>query len=325
MRRVVLVALAAVFGLGAELAAPAAAHAQAVRVGAVEAPASCPDADAFYAEVAARAPSVRRGGDGSPWSLRVRVASGPRGFAGRLEIDGPSGAAVREASDPSCASVVTALAVMAALAITASPPPPLPKPGPVEEPAPPAPSPPPRAPSPWHLGAFAAAALETAAAPAPAWGFASSVRVHREVPSVLLFDVRLGFRYTGTDRIDAGPGGALVTLAVATLDVCMMQLPARGPLRLRVCPGATVGALRAEGRDVQAPQASSAPWVSLPLLLRLEWAPLPDATGLFFGLAAGAEVPLTRHRFVWQPSGEVGLEVPPVGFSGQLGLGVRFL
>jgi hypothetical protein len=327
MRRAAPVAFAAALALGATmLTAPAGA--QALRVAGVEAPAACPGADAFYREVAARAPSVRRGGDGSPWTAHVRVALGPRGYEGRLDLAGPSGATSREASDPSCASVMTALAVMAALAITASPPSPLLAPSAEAPPASPPPAPPPPAPPPrsgaWRAGLQAALALESASAGAPAWGFSSGVRVQREVPSPVVFDVRVGFRYTGTDRLDAGLGGALVTLAAATLDVCILQLPARGPLRARLCPGLALGALRAEGRDVQAPQASSAPWASLPALVRLEWAPIRALEGLFASLAAGIEVPLTRHRFVWQPSAQVGLVVPPIGITGQCGVGVRF-
>jgi hypothetical protein len=112
----VLAALGLASAAGAE---PSAAAAVAVDYGA---PAGCADEQAFVAEVAKRAPETQFGKPGPHVrTLVARIA--PRGgaFVGRLTVRQPDGSqSERSVTGETCSSVTTALAVIAALALSPS-------------------------------------------------------------------------------------------------------------------------------------------------------------------------------------------------------------
>jgi hypothetical protein len=84
-----------------------------------EAPAECPDEGAFVGEVRARTSRARLAAAGErARSFEVAVARRGGRFQGRLDVREPSGAASRrEVSGASCAEVVSALALVTALAV----------------------------------------------------------------------------------------------------------------------------------------------------------------------------------------------------------------
>ncbi|MEZ4257717.1 MAG: hypothetical protein R3B36_01535 [Polyangiaceae bacterium] len=86
---------------------------------AYDAPADCPSSSAFFDEIAARTPKVRRPEAGEEArTLRVRVTREGDAYAGSLTIEqGASGTTPRRVGGSSCAEVVSALGLIAALAV----------------------------------------------------------------------------------------------------------------------------------------------------------------------------------------------------------------
>jgi hypothetical protein len=126
-RRAFRAGVAAVFGLGvAALAAHASAQGSAsnasepLRVD-YRREGACPDGDAFFGAVRARTEKARPATSGeAARTLKVTVAEEARGSRGTLAIvaaDGASSTSVREVRAATCDDVVSALALVAALAI----------------------------------------------------------------------------------------------------------------------------------------------------------------------------------------------------------------
>ena len=114
-RAVIAVGLAAFAALIADRAA-----ASTLRL-VYEAPAECPGSEAFIAAVRAqtKTATLTADGDGSP-GISVRIARSGSQLRGRLEIEEPGReASVREVTATTCEEVVSALALMTALAIDA--------------------------------------------------------------------------------------------------------------------------------------------------------------------------------------------------------------
>lgn len=125
--RVLRAGIAAVFGLGvAALAAHASAQgssskpSEPLRVD-YRREGACPDGDAFFGAVRARTERARPATSGeAARTLKVTVAEEARGSRGTLAIvaaDGASSTSVREVRAATCDDVVSALALVAALAI----------------------------------------------------------------------------------------------------------------------------------------------------------------------------------------------------------------
>lgn len=82
------------------------------------APAECPEAETFYAALRGRTPLVRRAVEGEPATLLdVSIEVQPRGAVGRLTLQDKEGKRTRRVRGASCAEVLDALGLSAALSL----------------------------------------------------------------------------------------------------------------------------------------------------------------------------------------------------------------
>lgn len=288
------VALAVVF---AARAAPA-DEIEPIRV-TVTAPAGCPDADAFTAEVIARTAKARIAAPGeAARSFTVTITRQGRRVRGRLSIADPRGAGgTREMAGESCEDVASALALVTALAVdpnasTAArpPPPPAPKaapPRPRPFTMPPLPRPRPYAPLPWWgpIGAplpalptatrahgwRAAAVIHAGAAsaigPSTTLVLSGAVDVAKEGEGMLAPAFRLGLiSAAGAEQAVSGAPllRARYRLTAASVEGCPVRLPLAGPLALYPCLHVEAGAIGASGLSPYTPAGQ------LPKAVRLD-------------------------------------------------------
>lgn len=324
--------MAVVFSALVGLAAPAAAEPESVHIEYV-APAGCPTATAFLRSLRARTTRFRAASPDEPARhFSVRVAPAASSFAGRLQIDGPAGSAVRTLEGRMCGDVVDALALMTALAIDPSALGPGPNnesrpadsernsrvpPRPENQAAadPPSPSAPPW---PWSAGLDGHLAFHLT----PGASTGGSVFVETENPTGAAF--RAGI-FVNQAHVDvATPVGATATLqwAAVELDGCPVRMELAG-LTIFPCVAFHLGALRSEGQGIRQPNRAVNLWADLDPVLRLRFA----VTARLFLEAQGALFfPLTRPEFSVLDAGSqtttTAYSVPRWG--GLLGIGVAY-
>jgi hypothetical protein len=288
---------------------------------AYHAPPGCPDDEAFEAEIAARtASAVRTGRAARTFDVTVEATSGV------LTIREPDGtSAVRRVQAASCVEVVSALALVAALALDpnaggakgaqAAPPPksvePAAPPPPVEAPIP---SPEPTSPASaaaWHSGAGAEAVARAGAS--PGWLFGAAMYVETGPPD-----------YTGRITITDLPSAAMSTdagtvrfsLFSARAEIC------RGTL-LSLCLGLEVGRHAAEGEvggPIRAPDRAAVVWFA-----PVGAADLAIPVGpVVLGAGADLVLPLVREKFVVGAAETLVYQAPAIALGGRIGVGVRF-
>jgi hypothetical protein len=309
----------------------------------------CPPAPAFAAEVTARTARVRMVAPGEAGrELRVRVRSGPAESRGTLEIEGGGS---REVKGATCAEVVSALALVSALAFdpqaetgpvaatggasgnsappasTGDTPPPAPAAAAPARAPPPAAPPSPAAPAPrattetavdWALG------LELALAgrmtPRVLVGGGPFVEVRGDAGPG--WAVRAAFTYATTGPFDQHPGGAIFTWAAGRLAGCVPVLRPSTALAFAPCvdveAGALTGAGLARGQIVE-PREATIAWLSsgLVALVRLDIQEVVAAE-----LRGGASFPWVRHLFVFETPDVPVHEVPAVVWTLGAGVGV---
>lgn len=295
------------------LAAPARALAQALEkvhiAYRVPADADCPDAASYRARITARNRGVSfvdRADAARVFDVQVRAD--PDGqMHGRLAVRDPAGLqTVREVFGATCAEVIDALALVAALALDPQ--------RPQEPRAVPAPEPP---------------ATPTTARPRVAFGV-SAGGIYEAVPGLgpvgsAFVDVRTrlvrvsvsGAVARGSASVDAAT--AAFTRVVGRVDLCRNLL--EGPVRLAGCVRAEAGVLSGVGANIEDPARERRPWL----------APGLGVTGtkalsrrLFGRLAFSLAVPLIRDRFLFSPDTTVhraGVVVPEL----MIGIGGWFL
>jgi hypothetical protein len=323
-----------------------------------EAPAECPGAEAFAAAVRAQTKSatLTTGGAGTP-GISVRIARKSSQLQGRLAIEEPGrDASVREVTATTCEEVVSALALMTALAIDADlearpsappaaapaakdPPPtaqvPSPAPKPKEQP-PPKPAPPKsRAPqlttpdiasqkasftprSRWELGAHAGAF--GALAPNLAWGAVSFLDRSAWNTTGAAWSLRLGLAIAESPSVGLAEGSATFRWVVARASACPLAV-ASGPLTARPCIGIDAGTLRGlgSGDQIQRPLEQTRGWLAGTGLGRLQ---LHLGEGVYLELEGGFTLPFIRDRFVFvKPRRDIHAVPPLSGFT-TAGLGV---
>jgi len=267
------------------------------------APAGCPDGRAFVLQVSGRTARFRSSDD-SPraFVVELTVTDGARG---RLTtIDGDA-RATRELHGDTCEEVVSALALVAALAIdpNASTLPVTPAPPLVVTPAaapPPPPSPMPRRKAlPWHLdlgfGVEATGAVSPSDVLVGLGPFVEgSVDLGAFAPAL-----RLSLRAAPARASPVESGGTahfgwwLVT-AEACVRWSLVRDSSGRTFAVAPCARAGVGMLRVDGSDVFSPRGEGRAWLDLGSLVRVRWAPLRIG---FIELTGGAVFPLTRDRF----------------------------
>ncbi len=309
----------------AVLALAAAAGAQTARPVRLryEAPAGCPDADAFLAAVRQRAPGARLASPGEPArSYGVSIINESGTFVGRLSLDGTPEA--REVRGDSCEETVAALAFVTSLAVSAS--------EPAASSAPSARIAPsaslassgsaPIEPTPersWDASVGAGALASGAFAPGVSFG--AEVAGEVVLPVALAPSLRLAGSYGASGSVDAGPGQASFRLLAARLDGCPVSA-SLGSLRLVPCVGYEIGSLRAQGTGVDLPAGGSRSWHAVHLAGRAHW----RFTGRWYvELTVGLVLPLTSRSFVFDIPPTDIFSVPRVAGSGALGAGVHFL
>jgi hypothetical protein len=326
--------------------------------------AGCPDEAAFFAELAARSPRIRRRASGEPgWTVSVVLERSASAVAGRLALVRSDGSqAAREITGSLCTEVASALALIAALMIdprasAGEPVSPAPEPAPVPdaepppagaEPAPapavpvappsPPPSPPPvgedrPAPAPREPPSLPGVAWVAGAeahgmfgaAPSAAFGGGGFVALEDRNRGPFAVAARLGlFAVTTFDAFDGGVGGRF-TWIVARPEVCLLRPVLGDGLRLESCALFDAGVLRSAGSGLHRPDVSLDAWLAAGALARLSWV-LPAR--LLVAAGGGAQLPFYRYAFRYgsgSPQGDVQVyEVPAVTGVATLGVGYRF-
>jgi hypothetical protein len=267
----------------------------------------------------------------------------------------------RHVQASTCSDVANALALVVALAVdpsallatppsssasaptatspSASPPPPVPEPAPVSIArapllAPGSPTPAghadaplavdsttstPRLPSTLSLGTDLAIAGGVVPAAivgvSPHVGWVSS-RAATVVPSA-----RLAFLRAGTGILDVPGGSAIFEWTVAMLDACATHRSSNDSTRISACARVEGGTIDTSGIGIAAPRAQSSAWIAAGALLRGEWAIVQP---MFVEGALAAMAHPIVHRFYFLPD-TTAYQVPVLGWSGSVGVGVHFL
>lgn len=299
---------------------PASAQAPAMRLD-YETPEGCPDADAFTAELRARAPQSSTYGSRS---IHVRIvanaaSSRVKGLEGSVTITDDSGATPsREVRGDSCAEVVRALALAVAMTFDPAdvvPPAVVITNEPPRNPAPETGAPPPTAPDRLHLSVGLKGGAESAVGPllAPAFG------IYAELAAGSL-SLRLGAVRAVSPLVQRASGSTRFARTAATLDGCPFRWRATPTLSAVPCIAFEFGSLSSEGRSTTNPESTSRLWLATGLSGRVVWEPVGP---LVLELEGRANVPLTRDSFFFRPAEDV-FEAPIVAFSAGLAAGVRF-
>ena len=327
----------AALGLAGGAAAQAGQEAIHITFGA---PPSCPDARAFAREVQARTARAKlaAAGEARRRTFRVTVTQERGVSRGQLTIDDPAATgapAVREVSGQSCAEVVSALALVSALAIdpnasTAPRAPPAEVEQPAEAPAPPPPAgaaapaapqpdrpprrtparpaePPPAAPpsgpTRWRLQGGAHATAVGAIAPDLVPGvhvFLDATRTRLEgaedSSGPLSPSLRLGAISATSGVIDTELGTASFRWTVGRLEGCPIAIDLDAQVTARPCLELDVGALEGSGNGEAFSGRDSRFWGDVGALLRLQWVALDL---VLVEAEAGLTAPFVRYRFAF--------------------------
>jgi hypothetical protein len=325
------------------------------------APGGCPDAAEFTGQVQARTAMARLAAPGEPArTFTVVIDTAGRRSHGKLTLDDPHGpGSVREVSAERCAEIVSALALVTALAIdprasTAPTPAPRPAPPPAPPPARRAPPlPPPRpldAPLPWWgpIGPPLPVIPGPAPAPGPRWRFGSGLHTSGEsalAPSMVFVDsgflevmrttggvvspaIRLSFLKADSGFV-ASQAGASAAMGAARarfrfiggrLEGCPVHLELPRGLAAIPCVIFDAGAVDAEGRGRFASERANRPWAAPGLLGRLQAA---FVDRVFIELEGGVNFPLVRDTFYFDPTITAHAVPAAGGFLGG-GVGMHF-
>lgn len=324
------------------LALPAIVHALAalaadavpIRVN-YDAPASCPNQDAFYEAVRARTDRVRKAQGNEPRvDVNVRVTRGDHSFHGEMrEVVNQGETSARSVDAQTCKEVVEALSFTVALSFdpeahapTAPDTNPAPTkstsettaaaPKPVTVQPPPTP---PAAPAPLELEvglSVLGTVVETAGF---ATGGALSVMLLRKADASRSGAVQLSLLFAGTGLLTA-PEDHRTRFGALALDGCPFRYHS-GSLELSPCALAAIGFLEMTGRGVAEPATVNRAWLSAGVDLQLAWL---LGRGIVFEGALGATVPLARHRYYTNTPDQVVAATPVVSPLLRLGLGYRF-
>jgi hypothetical protein len=297
-----------------------------------DAPASCPNQDAFYDSVRARTDRVRKAQGNEPRvDVNVRVTRGERGFHGEMrQVVNQSETSARSVDGETCKEVAEALAFTVALSFDPeahAPSPPDATP-PKPPPAPPASSPPtvqqPPATPPAagaHLElevglSVLGTVVETAGF---ATGGALSAMLLRRANASTSSGVQLSLMYAGTGLLTA-PDDHSTRFGALALDACPFRYH-RGAWEFAPCALATLGFLGLTGRGVSDPETVEHGWWSAGIDVQMS---VLLGRGVVFESALAATVPLVRHRYYTNSPEQVVTETPVVSPLLRLGLGYRF-
>jgi hypothetical protein len=277
----------------------------------------CPDESAFTGQVEARTRRVAWARAREPATvLEVVISSVPGGAAGVLTVRTPDGStSEREVTAASCEQVLSALALVTALALdpdasTAPIAPVVPPPAS----APTAPAAPPAAPEvPWVWQIGVSAELFTAFAPDPAFWVRPHVELARGDVAARLS--------AGWARATArsAEGAAALTLVAGRVELCPVRLDLGPTVLLTPCGALDAGVLGARGVDVTPSADTTRPWLTAGVSTRLSAMPFAPVV-----IEVGGELfaTLVRDRFYVQEDTTLH-KTPAVGGALGIGLGVH--
>jgi hypothetical protein len=350
--------LAAVIAVGVLVAAPARADPPPLRVD-YQAAEGCPDEEVFVGEIRRRTPLARLAAPGEEgFRVHAEIVRRDEVSDGRLVLGAGEARVTREIRSERCEEVVSAFALIAALAIDpraiSAPLPPAPPPA--APPVPPSPLPPPRAParapppppvSPWTgpaqiLAEPLPAPPSIAPPPAPplrAWtigargavAFAVTPRaligggvfLDRAFEGRFAPSLRLAVEIAGTGSFDAGPAGASFLRGVARLEGCAFAARPLPRISIVPCLGVEGGVLHGQGiasASLPRVQAAGVPWFGAGVLPRASL----DLGALAIEAQGGPMFPLVRRTFAFDGPAYVISTLPPVTWAALLGVGFHF-
>ena len=303
------------------------ASAVPVRVG-YDAPAECPNAQAFYDAVRARTDHVRQAvGEEPRLDVTVRVTREPRGFAGEVrEVVNGKESAVRSMDGETCKEVVEALSLTVALSIDPDAHAPVAKPVPSPPPqAPPAAANPtaPLAPQPTSVPLrleIGLSALGTVVDTAgSSLGGALFATVLREASPRTSSSVQLALLFASTG-LPSAPSDHRTRFGALALDACPWRRRV-ADVELAPCAIGSFGVLEVTGRAVSDAKTVDRAWWSAGLDAQLSW--LLGGGWVFEG-ALGGTVPLVRRRYFTSDANHIVAETPLISPLARFGIGVRF-
>lgn len=327
--RLAWLAVAAMLPLAAGLRSARADDPLPVRVDYEEHP-GCPDAGAFTREVLGRVLRARPAATGErARTLVVRVRAAGSGLEASLairEVDGT--VAERSVRGERCADLVTALAVIASVALdpvtSGDAPDPSPAPAPASSAAPlpadaDAAAPPSVPPARSVIAGGLGVAVSGGAAPVALPGIVAFVELTSERDGIFEPAARLRFGRTVTGGATGSGPGARFSLTTGGADLCPISLR-NGMLRAAPCVRLEVGALNARGSSVEPAHSEARPWFVLGPAVRVRL----DLVGPLFAEVEGALLAVVvRDRFLVDSSLLV-YRPPSIAGAGGFALGLAF-
>ena len=271
------------------------------------APDGCATADEFLARLRARAP-VRVEADGAR-TFEITISTTTGGAHGSLAVHTAAGTTVREVDGQTCDETMSALVLVAALAIVAgTEPPPVVAPPVVVAPVVVAPAP--RGsvvrktvPAPQRrIVVGSGLALYQGVAPAPVFGVPVFVAFGRDRGARL----RVGFARSEQDQRIMPAGSTTFRWTTGRIDLSPVILT-RGRFDVAPSIGIELGALDGQGAQVAMPTGGLRPWVAPDLAVRFR----VQVDRCALELEGSLAVPVVRDRFFIAPGTTVH-EVPRV-------------
>lgn len=293
-----------------------------------DAPAACPTAKRFFAQLEARTPLARMAvADEPATALVIVIRTVAGGSTGTLELRAPDGVtSTRDVSAAECEQVVTALALMTALAIDpnasvsadserAQAAAPTTHAAPPAAPGPPAQAAASRKSLRWEIGV----ALEALGGVATDLVLLVRPFVQLEHDAPWRYAVRVSAaRAQATAETSAG--AAQLTLWAGRLEACPLDLEPSAALGFWSCLALDAGQLQAQGTRVSPAEHVSRPWLAAGGIGRVEFRFLGV---LAIELSGELFLPIVRDRF-FVGAGTTVHRAPAVAGGAALGLGVRF-
>lgn len=271
-----------------------------------EAPTQCPGQSRFIQEVQARttnASFLEPGADGRVFG--VTIVHPQDRWEGTLRVTDADGAmSTREFDADACDELVSALALLTALAIdpnassgplgdlevVPTPPPDLVPviPPPVPQPLPPVSAPAPAKKAPWHLAAGVQTSMQGWIGPSTLPGIGVSGESWQERDGLFTpgFRLSLDVAWTRSDQ-------ARWQWYVARWRACPVRFGLGSRLTARGCAGIDTGAVHGEGTDIASPHTATRPWFAMAGEAGL----LLGNDRFFGGVDLGLLVPVTRYQY----------------------------
>lgn len=294
----------------------------------------CAVREQFSEQLLARTPRLRRAQPGeSALRFRVEFTSNGGALAGRLtlrEMDGTE--TTRFVPQASCEELVSAMALIAAVLVGATPDDthtprsaavvPKPTAAPSGSPAPLDQSPPNRLR--WTAFGGVGADLEGGVAPRVAGGISVEIGAQLHWGQFISPYVALALLRTSPVAIDDAPRGtALFEWGAVRALMTPFRWPASGPVTLRPLLAFEVGRLTGSGQHTERPASTTIPWYAAGFVMRLQASPVAH---LGLVLDGGLVVPLRHDRFYFAPESVSGTvyQIPALAGIARFGVAALF-